>query len=158
MTSNSAFLTFTLDPDQSSNAFNVALKPIASEPEPNNPDPGGNPGQGENPKPTPLFTTVAETKNEFATAQALDSLSQTGSSLALYNRLLMLSADEARAAFNNLSGEAYASAKGALINQSQFINSAITNRLQQANGSTPTAPVATMNYASEAKSLKPSRP
>lgn len=151
VTSNSAFLTFTLDPDQSSNAFNVALKPIASEPEPNNPDPGGNPGQGENPKPTPLFTTVAETKNEFATAQALDSLSQTGSSLALYNRLLMLSADEARAAFNNLSGEAYASAKGALINQSQFINSAITNWLQQANGSTPTAPVATMNYASEAK-------
>lgn len=151
VTSNSAFLTFTLDPEQSSNAFNVELKPIATEPEPSNPDPGGNPGEGENPKPTPLFTTVADTKNQFATAQALDSLSQTGSSLALYNRLLMLSADEARAAFNGLSGEAYASAKGALINQSQFINSAITNRLQQANGSTPTAPVATMNYVSEAK-------
>ncbi|KAB2697611.1 autotransporter domain-containing protein [Ochrobactrum sp. Kaboul] len=134
VTSSSAFLTFTLDPEQNSNAFNVALKPKATEPEP-----------------SPLFATVANTNNQFATAQALDSLSQTGSSLALYNRLLMLSADEARAAYDNLSGEAYASAKGALINQSQFINSAITNRLQQANGSTPTAPVATMNYVSEAK-------
>ena len=151
VTSNSAFLTFTLDPEQSSNAFNVALKPKATEPEPNKPDPGTNPEPGEKPEPSPLFTTVANTNNQFATAQALDSLSQTGSSLALYNRLLMLSADEARAAYDNLSGEAYASAKGALINQSQFINSAITNRLQQANGSTPTAPVATMNYMSEAK-------
>ena len=145
VTSNSAFLTFTLDPEQSLNAFNVALTPKTTEPEPNKPEPG------EKPEPSPLFTTVANTNNQFATAQALDSLSQTGSSLALYNRLLMLSADEARAAYDNLSGEAYAAAKGALINQSQFINSAITNRLQQANGSTPTAPVATMNYVSEAK-------
>lgn len=151
VTSKSAFLNFTLDPEQSSNAFNVALKQKATEPEPNKPDPGKKPEPGEKPEPNPLFTTVAETKNEFATAQALDSLAQTGSSLALYNKLLMLSADEARAAFNGLSGESYASAKGVLINQSQFINSAITNRLQQANGSTPTAPVATMNYASEAK-------
>lgn len=145
VTSNSAFLTFTLDPEQSLNAFNVALTPKTTEPEPNKPEPG------EKPEPSPLFTTVANMNNQFATAQALDSLSQTGSSLALYNRLLMLSADEARAAYDNLSGEAYAAAKGALINQSQFINSAITNRLQQANGSTPTAPVATMNYVSEAK-------
>lgn len=145
VTSNSAFLTFTLDPEQSLNAFNVALTPKTTEPEPNKPEPG------EKPEPSPLFTTVANTNNQFATAQALDSLSQTGSSLALYNRLLMLSSDEARAAYDNLSGEAYAAAKGALINQSQFINSAITNRLQQANGSTPTAPVATMNYVSEAK-------
>ncbi|NKX17464.1 hypothetical protein HGG75_27805 [Ochrobactrum pseudogrignonense] len=72
VTSNSAFLTFTLDPEQSSNAFNVELKPIATEPEPSNPNPGGNPGEGENPKPTPLFTTVANTQNEFTTAQALD--------------------------------------------------------------------------------------
>ncbi len=151
VTSSSAFLTFTLDTEQSSNAFNVALKPKATEPEPNKPGPGTKPEPGEKPEPSPLFTTVAKTNNQFAAAQALDSLSQTGSSLALYNRLLMLSADEARAAYDNLSGEAYASATGALINQSQFINSAITNRLQQANGSTPTAPVATMNYVSEAK-------
>ncbi|OYR30979.1 outer membrane autotransporter barrel domain protein [Brucella pseudogrignonensis] len=151
VTSNSAFLTFTLDPEQSSNAFNVELKPIATEPEPSNPNPGGNPGEGENPKPTPLFTTVANTQNEFTTAQALDSLAQTGSSLALYNKLLMLSAHEARAAYDNLSGEAYASAKGALVNQSHFINSAITSRLQQASGMTPTAPVATMNYVSAPK-------
>ena len=154
VTSGSTFLNFTLDPEQTSTAFNVALKSTETEPEPNNPDPGENPGEGEIPKPKPLFTTVAETKNQFATAQALDSLSQTGSSLALYNKLLMLSADEARAAYNSLSGEAYASAKGALINQSQFINSAITNRLQQALGGVPTAPVATMNYASEPKKVE----
>ncbi|WP_265975445.1 autotransporter domain-containing protein [Brucella intermedia] len=153
LTSKSAFLTFTLDPEQSSNTFNVALKQKAAEP--NKPDPGTKPEPGEKPEPNPLFTTVAETKNEFATAQALDSLSQTGSSLALYNRLLMLSADEARAAYNGLSGETYASAKGALINQSQFINSGISNRLQQANGSSPTAPVTSMNYASESGTAEP---
>ncbi|NKX17465.1 autotransporter domain-containing protein [Ochrobactrum pseudogrignonense] len=42
-------------------------------------------------------------------------------------------------------------AKGALVNQSHFINSAITSRLQQASGMTPTAPVATMNYVSAPK-------
>lgn len=132
VTSNSAFLTFSLDPELSSTAFNVALKSPTTEPK-------------------PLFSTVATSRNQFETATALDSLDQTGSSLALYNKLLMLSADEAQSAFDSLSGEAYASIKGALINQSQFINSAIINRLQQAGGSTPTAPVATMNYTSKSR-------
>jgi outer membrane autotransporter protein len=38
-----------------------------------------------------------------------------------------------------------------LINQSKFINSAITSRLQQASGMSPKAPVATMNYMSGPK-------
>ena len=55
-------------------------------------------------KPSPaLFTTIAQTHNQYATAGGLDTLAQTGSSLALYNTLLMLSTDEARAAFDSLS-------------------------------------------------------
>lgn len=139
VTSRSAFLTFSRDPNQNSTAVAVNLKSIDTEPVP--PD--------TEPLPAPLFSTVAVTNNQFATATALDSLGQTGASLALYNKLLMLSADEARLAFDSMSGEAYASAQGVLIEQSRFINSAITNRLQQAGGGSPTTPVATMNYASE---------
>ncbi|MBJ6135867.1 autotransporter domain-containing protein, partial [Ochrobactrum sp. Q0168] len=94
-----------------------------------------------------LFTTVAQTRNQYATAGGLDSLAQTGSSLALYNSLLMLSADEARAAFDSLSGEAYASAAGVLINDSQFIRNAALGRLQQVFGGAPATPINALSYA-----------
>ncbi|MGN7964208.1 autotransporter outer membrane beta-barrel domain-containing protein, partial [Brucella sp. 22210] len=94
-----------------------------------------------------LFTTVAQTRNQYATAGGLDTLAQTGSSLALYNTLLMLSADEARAAFDSLSGEAYASATGVLINDSQFIRNAAFGRLQQAFGGAPATPINALSYA-----------
>ncbi|MDH7785647.1 outer membrane autotransporter protein [Ochrobactrum sp. 19YEA23] len=99
-------------------------------------------------KPSPaLFTTVAQTRNQLATAGGLDTLAQTGSSLALYNTLLMLSADEARGAFDSLSGEAYASAKGVLINDSQFIRNAALGRLQQAFGGAPATRINALSYA-----------
>jgi len=92
-----------------------------------------------------LFPTVAETSNQFATATALDGLAQSGSSLALYNDLLMLNADEARASFDRLSGEAYATAAGVLVDQSHFVRGAMNGRMQQAFGQSATAPAQESN-------------
>ncbi|QCM13501.1 autotransporter domain-containing protein [Agrobacterium tumefaciens] len=92
-----------------------------------------------------LFPTVAETSNQFATATALDGLAQSGSSLALYNDLLMLNADEARASFDRLSGETYATAAGVLVDQSHFVRGAMNGRMQQAFGQSATAPAQESN-------------
>ncbi|MFT0891349.1 autotransporter outer membrane beta-barrel domain-containing protein [Pseudochelatococcus sp. G4_1912] len=58
------------------------------------------------------------------------------------------------AALHQLSGEAYASVKGALSNSSSYSRSAVYNRLVQAYGGTPSSPIAVMAYgqAENAKS------
>ncbi|WP_252349178.1 autotransporter domain-containing protein [Ochrobactrum sp. BTU1] len=53
-----------------------------------------------------------------------------------------------RSALPVLSSEAYASASGVLVNASGATRSAINNRLQQAFGGTPAAPVSVVAYAS----------
>ncbi|MBA8822344.1 outer membrane autotransporter protein [Ochrobactrum sp. P6BSIII] len=138
--SNSAFLDMSLVYDDTAADLKICLKtgcPTTVDPE--TPEP-------ELPSPA-LFATVAQTRNQLATAGGLDTLAQTGSSLALYNTLLMLSADEARAAFDSLSGEAYASAKGVLINDGQFIRNAALGRLQQAFGGAPATSINALSYA-----------
>ena len=95
----------------------------------------------------PLFSTVTSSGNQHSTAAALDSLAQTGSSLNLYNSMLILSADDARAAFDSLSGEAHASAKVALVDHSQFIRNAALGRLQQAFGGAPATQIDALSYA-----------
>ncbi|MBA8840948.1 autotransporter domain-containing protein [Ochrobactrum sp. RH2CCR150] len=143
--SNSAFLDMSLAYGNTAADLKICLKTGC--PSPVDPETPG-PGTPEPEKPSPaLFTTVAQTRNQLATAGGLDTLAQTGSSLALYNSLLMLSADEARAAFDSLSGEAYASAKGVLINDSQFIRNAALGRLQQAFGGAPATPINALSYA-----------
>ncbi|WP_435655765.1 autotransporter domain-containing protein [Brucella pituitosa] len=138
--SNSAFLDMSLAYDDTAADLKICLKTGCPAPV--------DPGTSEPEQPSPaLFTTVAQTRNQLATAGGLDTLAQTGSSLTLYNTLLMLSADEARAAFDSLSGEAYASAKGVLINDSQFIRNAALGRLQQAFGGTPATPINALSYA-----------
>lgn len=140
--SRSAFLNLTINYALNDVLLNITIKGNPTEPEPSNP------GTPEPEKPAPaLFTSVAETRNQLATAGGLDTLAQTGSSLALYNSLLMLSADEARAAFDSLSGEVYASANGVLINDSQFIRNAALGRLQQAFGGAPAASINALPYA-----------
>ncbi|NKC04989.1 autotransporter domain-containing protein [Ochrobactrum haematophilum] len=99
---------------------------------------------------------MAQTRNQLATAGGLDTLAQTGSSLALYNTLLMLSADEARAAFGGLSGEAYASATGVMIDDSRFIRNAALGRLQQAFGGAPATPINALSYAGTQKDVSAS--
>ena len=160
--SKSAFLDLNTIYTANDVFLNVAVKQDPVVPvDPQTPTPG-TPADPETPgpdtgtpapeKPSPaLFTTVAQTRNQFSTAAGLDTLAQTGSSLALYNTLLMLSADEARAAFASLSGEAYASAKGVLINESQFIRNAALGRLQQAFGGAPATPINALSYAGSQK-------
>ena len=60
---------------------------------------------------TGLFTTVAQTHNQFQAATGLDGLDQTPGSdaLAVYNQILMLSEEEVRQAFDLTSGEIHAS-------------------------------------------------
>ncbi|HGM4922157.1 TPA: autotransporter domain-containing protein [Serratia marcescens] len=109
-------------------------------------NPGGeNPG-GENPgsgKPG-IFQTVAESGNQWNTAGALSTLVQSGPSLALYNSLLLLSATEAREAFNQLSGEVYPSMQSNLIAGSTQLFNVLNQRMLRlfANDSLPVPPLA----------------
>lgn len=83
--------------------------------------------------PPVVFEKVAQTNNQVATARALDSLEQSGSSLELYNSVLFLaSEEEARDAFNQLSGDTHASVKTGLIDTANLTADAINNRLRSA--------------------------
>lgn len=143
--SKSAFLDVALT--QSANAvdLNIAQKDSGGNPgNPENPNPGNpenpgtpeNPGNPENPgagnpgSGTPgIFQTVAMTGNQWNTAGALSTLTQSGPSLALYNSLLMLSAPEARDAFNQLSGEAYPSVQSTLIAGASQVFNVLNQRM-----------------------------
>ncbi|HEP1043963.1 TPA: autotransporter domain-containing protein [Serratia marcescens] len=109
-------------------------------------NPGGeNPG-GENPgsgKPG-IFQSVAESGNQWNTAGALSTLVQNGPSLALYNSLLLLSAPEAREAFNQLSGEVYPSMQSNLIAGSTQLFNVLNQRMLRLfdNDSLPIPPLA----------------
>ncbi len=80
----------------------------------------------------PVFGKAANTDNQTQTAGALDTLQQSGAPLALYNTLLVLSADEARAAFDSLSGEVHASTVTGLLEDSRFTRDAVNDRLRSA--------------------------
>ncbi len=106
-------------------------------------NPGGeNPGEGSG-KPG-IFQTVAQTGNQWNTAGALSTLAQGGPSLALYNSLLLLSAPEAREAFNQLSGEVYPSMQSNLIAGSTQLFNVLNQRMLRAfdNDPLPVPPLA----------------
>ncbi|OLL27441.1 hypothetical protein BTH42_33070 [Burkholderia sp. SRS-W-2-2016] len=76
------------------------------------------------------FVDVADTPNQTATAGALQSLPDTS---PLKNAVGQLAtANEARGAFDQLSGEVHASIKTGLIEDSRFVREAATDRMQQA--------------------------
>ncbi|HFD3845018.1 TPA: autotransporter domain-containing protein [Serratia marcescens] len=109
-------------------------------------NPGGENPVGENPgsgKPG-IFQTVAESGNQWNTAGALSTLVQNGPSLALYNSLLLLSAPEAREAFNQLSGEVYPSMQSNLIAGSTQLFNVLNQRMLRLfdNDSLPIPPLA----------------
>ncbi|MBL5823874.1 autotransporter domain-containing protein [Serratia marcescens] len=109
-------------------------------------NPGGENPDGENPgsgKPG-IFQTVAESSNQWNTAGALSTLVQSGPSLALYNSLLLLSAPEAREAFNQLSGEVYPSMQSNLIAGSTQLFNVLNQRMLRLfdNDSLPIPPLA----------------
>ncbi|PKH21947.1 autotransporter outer membrane beta-barrel domain-containing protein [Enterobacterales bacterium CwR94] len=158
--SKSAFLDVALN--HSANAVDLTIKqkntggedpggenPGGEDPGGENPggeNPGGeNPG-GENPgggKPG-IFQTVAESRNQWNTAGALSTLTQSGPSLALYNSLLLLNSAQAREAFDQLSGEVYPSLQSTLITNSTQTFNVLNQRLSRAfdDDSLPVPPLA----------------
>lgn len=72
------------------------------------------------------FANVGITYNQINTGNAIESL---GSSHPVYNNVVGMSALQAQRAFNNLSGEIYASAKSALFSNSYYSRSAIYKHL-----------------------------
>ncbi|NGN41683.1 autotransporter domain-containing protein [Mesorhizobium sp. CGMCC 1.15528] len=141
----SAFLDLTLDHKAKSVDLTIKIK---------GPDPE-EPEEPEEPETPPLFGTVAETRNQLATAGALDTLEQSGASLALYNTLLVLDAAQARAAFDGLSGEVHASAKTALIEDTAHIRNAANDRIRAAFEGVGAAPVPILAYGPDGQHLAP---
>lgn len=148
--SKSAFLDVALNHSPNAVDLTIAQKDTGGE-NPGGENPGGenpggeNPG-GENPgsgKPG-IFQTVAESGNQWNTAGALSTLVQSGPSLALYNSLLLLSAPEAREAFNQLSGEVYPSMQSNLIAGSTQLFNVLNQRMLRLfdNDSLPIPPLA----------------
>lgn len=133
--SKSAFLDVALNHSANAVDLTIAQKDTGGE------NPGGeNPGSG---KPG-IFQTVAESGNQWNTAGALSTLAQSGPSLALYNSLLLLSAPEAREAFNQLSGEVYPSMQSNLIAGSTQLFNVLNQRMLRLfdNDSLPIPPLA----------------
>ncbi len=77
-----------------------------------------------------VFAKVAVSENQTATTEALQTLPQEGATLALYNEILSIpTEEEARTVFDYLSGEVHASVKSVEIENSQFLRSAVYDRL-----------------------------
>lgn len=74
------------------------------------------------------FPDVAETRNQKASASVAEPL---GSGHPIYDAILFLDAPGARSAFDALSGEIHASAKGVLLDESRYVRDAVTSRVRQ---------------------------
>lgn len=75
------------------------------------------------------FAGIGLTPNQIATGGGVESL---GWGSPVYSAAVNLSADQARAAFDRLSGEIHSSAKTALIEDSRFLRDAVNDRIRAA--------------------------
>lgn len=75
------------------------------------------------------FSSVAETPNQKAAAGGIESL---GAGNPVYNAIAPLSADGARFAFDQLSGEVHAAAAGLLLDESRLLREAALGRVAAA--------------------------
>jgi outer membrane autotransporter protein len=82
------------------------------------------------------FAEVASTGNQIAVAGMLDDLPASSPFLPL---VAMLTGPQARAAFDGMSGEIYASTQSVLQQQSIYLRSTVNDRLRAAAGDIPTA-------------------
>lgn len=89
------------------------------------------------------FASVGMTRNQKAVGGGLDTIASTD---PLSLALLGFSAPEARAAFDAMSGEAHASHKGTMLEESEFMRGAMNTRLRGAFDETP-QPVRTASAA-----------
>ncbi|MGO4736837.1 autotransporter domain-containing protein [Bosea sp. 2KB_26] len=92
------------------------------------------------------FAALAQTRNQTQTSLGLESLDEAS---PLWQRFTQLrDADEGRRAFDSLSGEIHASAKTALIEGSQMVRSAVSDRIRAAFDGIGAPHIATLAYAS----------
>ena len=79
------------------------------------------------------FANVADTPNESSVAGTLDAISPgaTGDTALLIQDILSMTAPEARAAYNQLSGEIFASSSAASIEQAQSTLRNVAERLRR---------------------------
>ncbi|WP_168355893.1 autotransporter-associated beta strand repeat-containing protein [Sphingomonas gei] len=71
------------------------------------------------------FATIAQTRNQRAVAPAVEAL---GLGNTVFDATVLLTAPEARAAFDQLAGSDYASMRGRLVEDSHFIRDAMLSR------------------------------
>ncbi|KAA3515568.1 autotransporter domain-containing protein [Agrobacterium rosae] len=135
----SAFLDITTSYDDDNAYLNVALKSS-----------GGNSGGGSG-----VFEPVANTTNQHSVASALDTLDQTDSaSLDLRSKLLLLSADEARQTYQQLSGDVYATAQGAFVQTNRAVNTALNSRVRAVTDGVAAPSSMALGYAEEKETPK----
>ena len=90
------------------------------------------------------FCDAARTHNQCATGNGLESL---GTGNSLYNTVAVLpDTESARAAFDALSGEIYASTRSALIDDSLFVDDAASDRVRAAFAGIAASPAPVMAY------------
>lgn len=132
---NSAFLDVTTNTDSSGkNIFlSVSMK-----------DKGG-------------FTPIAQTSNQFSLASALDSLDHSGQSLELRNSLMNLDASQAREAYQQLSGDLYATAQGAFTQTNRAVNTALNSRVRAVTDGVAAPSSMALGYAEESEPVKDER-
>lgn len=92
------------------------------------------------------FATLAQTRNQAQTSLGLESLDEASPLWQSFTQLR--DADEARRTFNSLSGEIHASAKTVLIEGSQMVRSAVSDRIRAAFDGIGAPHIATLAYAS----------
>ncbi|MDX8493023.1 autotransporter outer membrane beta-barrel domain-containing protein [Mesorhizobium sp. VK22B] len=91
------------------------------------------------------FASFGQTPNQMAIGGGLDSVPLSS---PLVNAVAQLDAPSARSAFDQLSGEAHASAKTALIEDSRFVREAAIDRLRSAFDAVGAVKTPVMSYAS----------
>ncbi|WP_192489811.1 autotransporter domain-containing protein [Agrobacterium sp. AGB01] len=142
LNTTSAFLDITTSYDDYNAYLNVSVKG------------SGNSGTNLNP-----FSKVARTGNQKSLAGALDSLDQTpgSASLSLYNDLLPLSEDDALQAYQQLSGDVYATAQGAFTQTNRAVNTALNSRVRAVTDGVAAPSSMALGYAEEKKAAKDER-
>ncbi|RVA34424.1 autotransporter outer membrane beta-barrel domain-containing protein [Mesorhizobium sp. M7D.F.Ca.US.004.03.1.1] len=90
------------------------------------------------------FASVGLTPNQIATGGGAESL---GAGNPLYDAIVGLPSEAvAQAAFDQLSGEIHASARGMLVEDSRFVRDAATSRIRDAFGDSGTAALPVVAY------------
>lgn len=98
------------------------------------------------------FCLAGSSASQCATGDAVFALGPTN---PLYQQIVGMSAAEALAAQNMLSGEIHASAKSALLEDSRFVRDAATDRLRAAFDGVGAAPLPLMAYGEGGPQLAP---